>query len=84
MIRAALLPDRTIIRATGADVTRLLDDLLTVDVEALVPGRARHAALLTPQGKIAYECFVIKDKDGFLDRRRDIGGGGLRQAARPL
>ena len=66
MIRAALLPDRTIVRATGADVARLLDDLLTVEVETLAPGRARHAALLTPQGKIAYEGFVIKDRDGFL------------------
>ena len=66
MIRAAILPDRAVVQAIGADVTTLLNDLLTVELAKLGPGRARHAALLTPQGKIAFEAFVIKDKEGFL------------------
>ncbi len=66
MIRAALLSDRSIVRATGPDVTKLLNDLLTTEIATLGPGQARHTALLTPQGKILFDALVIKDKAGFL------------------
>lgn len=66
MIRAALAPHRAIVRATGADVARLLNDLITVEVADLAPGRARHAALLTPQGKLQFEFFIVKDRAGYL------------------
>lgn len=64
----AFLPllERGVIAVTGNDATNLLDNLLTNNLDGLTVGQARFAALLTPQGKIAYECFALRTTDGFL------------------
>jgi tRNA-modifying protein YgfZ len=66
-MRAALLPERAVIRISGADAPHFLQGLVTSDVEALAAGAARFAALLTPQGKILFDFIVIAvaaDEDG--------------------
>ena len=72
MNRAALLPDRGVVKVAGEDVSRFLNGLLTADVTKVAPGAPRYAALLTPQGKIIVDCIVVETpaKDGggfFLD-----------------
>jgi folate-binding protein YgfZ len=60
----AHLPSRTLIRLDGADWRSFLQGLLTQDVETLKPGEARFAALLTPQGRLLYDLFVVPRGDG--------------------
>ena len=62
----ALLPDRGVIAVTGEDARTFLDNLITNDMDLLDRQDAIHAALLTPQGKILFAFFVVKQVDGFL------------------
>jgi tRNA-modifying protein YgfZ len=64
--RIALLPDRGVVRVAGVDAENLLQGIITNDMDLLAGQAAIHAALLTPQGKILFEFFVVKDMDGFL------------------
>lgn len=71
MIRQAFfsispLPDRGVVKLTGADGEKLLQGLITNDMGLLVDAPALHAGLLSPQGKILFEFFVVKDGDTFL------------------
>lgn len=61
--RIALLPDRGVVAVTGEDAGRLLQGIITNDLDA---GPAVFSALLSPQGKILFEFFVIRTDDGFL------------------
>jgi len=69
-MKAALLPDRGVVKVTGEDARRFLHGLVTADVDALEPGQARFAALLTPQGKIIADFIVTEaeaaDGGGFF------------------
>src|SRR5262249_5593394 len=49
-----------------SDARKFLQGILTNDVSKLSDGGAMHAALLTAQGKILFEMFVIATKDDFL------------------
>jgi hypothetical protein len=62
----APLIDRGVVRVTGADAEKLLQGVITNDMDLLASQPAIHAALLTPQGKILFEFFVVKAADGFL------------------
>jgi hypothetical protein len=60
------LPARAAIRIGGAEACAFLHNLLTADIAGLSPGGATYAALLTPQGKILFDLFVLHDGDGYL------------------
>jgi folate-binding protein YgfZ len=62
----APIAERVLIRVSGEDATHFLHNLLTCDVEAIQPEGAGFGALLTPQGKIIADMFVIRlpDEDG--------------------
>jgi tRNA-modifying protein YgfZ len=59
-MKAALLTGRGVITVHGKDARRLLNGLLTTDIDGVAPGTARFAALLSPQGKIAVDGFVAQ------------------------
>ena len=62
-----LLHNRSIIRATGKDAGKLLQGLLTCNMEHLgKPGDVVYGFLLTPQGRFLHEMLVVKTEDGFL------------------
>ena len=66
--KAAFLADRAVLRVEGADRLSFLQGLLTNDVESLAEGEARFAGLLSPQGKILFDFFVIAVGESlFLD-----------------
>jgi hypothetical protein len=69
-MRAALLPDRGVVKVAGLDARSFLNGLLTTDVTKVTPGHARFGALLTPQGKIIVDCIVTEapaeDGGGFF------------------
>jgi tRNA-modifying protein YgfZ len=57
-MKAALLPDRGVVKIAGEGARNFLHGLVTADVLGLTPGAARFCALLTPQGKIIADFFV--------------------------
>jgi tRNA-modifying protein YgfZ len=59
-MKAALLPDRAVIKVIGDDGRKFLHGLVTADMLSLTPGTARFCALLTPQGKIIADFFVAE------------------------
>ena len=63
---AAILPDRGAVRIGGADARKFLQGLITNDMEKARDGAAIHAGLLSPQGKILFEFFVVPAGDSFL------------------
>lgn len=63
---AASLPDRALIKLSGADAEHFLHNLVTTDIAALPAGEAWPGALLTPQGKILFDFLVWRDGDGFV------------------
>ena len=66
------LLDRGIVRVAGADALAFLDNLVTNDLMGIADKEALFAALLTPQGKILFDFFVVRNGDVFLlDVARD-------------
>lgn len=69
-MKAALLTDRGVLRVAGEPARHFLHNLVTANIETLTPGHARYAALLTPQGKIIADFFVVEasaeDGGGFF------------------
>jgi len=63
--RIALLPDRGVVTVMGEDAEKLLQGIITNDMALLQEQPAIHAGLLTPQGKILFEFFVVKTPGGF-------------------
>src|SRR5215216_1739861 len=76
-MKAALLPDRGVVKVAGADARHFLNGLITADLSKVTPESAAFAALLTPQGKIIVD-FIIAEatpEDGggfFLDCPRAL------------
>lgn len=62
----ARLADRGVVRVRGRDSEKLLQDLVTNDLDRLGANAARYAGLLSPQGKILFDFFVVRHGDGFL------------------
>ena len=78
-MKAALLPDRGVLKIVGDGARNFLHGLVTADVLELAPGTARFCALLTPQGKIIADFIVTEapaKNDGgfFLDVPRAVSG----------
>jgi hypothetical protein len=76
-MKAALLPDRGVVKVTGNDARTFLNGLATNDIGKVTPGSPRFAALLTPQGKIIVDFIVAEApaEDGggfFLDCPRAL------------
>ena len=76
-MKAALLPDRGVVKVAGDDARRFLNGLVTSDMAKVAPGQANFAALLTPQGKIIVDFIVAEApaEDGggfFLDCPRAL------------
>lgn len=60
------LPERAVLSVTGADSVAFLHNLITANVLTLSDGAAAYAALLTPQGKMLFDFFVLKTGESFL------------------
>jgi folate-binding protein YgfZ len=72
-MKTALLPDRGVLRLSGPEAKSFLNGLITADVATLAPGEARFAALLTPQGKIVADFFVLGAEEGlWLDVPKEL------------
>ena len=58
------LARRALIRLGGADWRDFLQNLISQEVDTLTPGEARFGALLTPQGRLLFDLFVVGREDG--------------------
>jgi tRNA-modifying protein YgfZ len=76
-MKAAFLPDRGVVKVSGADARDFLNGLVTTDLTLLRPGLGRFGALLTPQGKITVDFLVTEAPAGH-------GGGFLIDCPRAL
>jgi folate-binding protein YgfZ len=76
-MKAAFLPDRGVIKVSGADARGFLNNLVTSELDGVKPGIGRFGALLTPQGKIVAD-FLVTEAPG------DDGGGFLIDCAGAL
>src|SRR5260370_15550975 len=69
-MKAALLPDRGVVKVAGDDARGFLNGLLTSGIGQVTPDNACFAALLTPQGKIIMDMIVAEasaqDGGGFF------------------
>jgi tRNA-modifying protein YgfZ len=61
-MKAALLPDRGVVKVAGDDARKFLNGLITSDLDKVTPAQAVFAALLTPQGKIIVD-FLLAEAD---------------------
>ena len=76
-MKAALLPDRGVIKVARDGARNFLHGLVTADTLQLTPGAARFCALLTPQGKIIADFIVV-------EAPAVAGGGFFLDAPRAL
>lgn len=66
--KIALLPNRAVAAIAGPDARDFLQGLITNNMDQAVEGVAIHSGLLSPQGKILFDFFVIPhDRGYFLD-----------------
>ena len=63
---ASLLPSRAVLRIGGADARKFLQGLITSDIGKVQGADAVHAGLLSPQGKVLFDFFLVAEGDGFL------------------
>jgi len=78
-MKAALLPDRAVVKVAGDEARGFLHGIVSADILELTPPTARFCALLTPQGKIIADFFVVEapaQAGGgfFLDLSRAVAG----------
>jgi hypothetical protein len=69
---SAVLRDRNVLAISGPEALTFLQGLITADISRLDQGQACFGALLTPQGKISADFFVLRAEDGFwldVDKR---------------
>ncbi len=76
-MKAAILPDRGVVKVAGDDARKFLNGLVTADLDKVTPGHARYAALLAPQGKIIVDFIIAEAPAGdgggyFLDCPRAL------------
>ena len=55
----AILEKRGVLRITGEDARKLLDGILTCDLDKVDAKTARLGALLSPQGKILFDFLIV-------------------------
>ena len=85
----ANLEDRGVVAVTGTDSGKLLHGLVTNDLALLGQSAAIHTALLTPQGKIIADFFVVKADDGYrlesrATRRRRLPSASASTSSGPM
>ncbi|WP_026607154.1 YgfZ/GcvT domain-containing protein [Methylocapsa acidiphila] len=64
MANGVFLSDRGVIEVAGADATAFLHKLITNSVLNIPAGESRYSGLLTPQGKLMFDFFVVPLPEG--------------------
>lgn len=76
----AHLETRAVLRLSGEDVRHFLQNLITADLEVVDAKGSGFAALLTPQGKILFDFFLLSVDGGYLlDAPKDVAADLLKR-----
>jgi folate-binding protein YgfZ len=76
------LASRAVLAIGGADAGKFLQGLITSDISKVQGSQAVHAGLLSPQGKILFDFFLVAVDGGFLaDVARDKAGELVKRLA---
>lgn len=83
---SAVLETRGVVTVQGPDARTFLHNVLTSDIDGLPPQMARHAALLTPQGKVLFDAIVHVDEGEtgqtfYLDVAKGLVGDLMKRLA---
>ena len=62
----AILLDRGVLAVGGAEARGFLNGLVTCDMAKVAPGAPAFGALLSPQGKVLFDFFLVQDDERFL------------------
>ena len=62
---SSIIPNRSIIKISGVDSTKFLQNLVTNDVMSHKEG-AIYAMMLSPQGRFLFDMFIVKRDNGYL------------------
>lgn len=81
MNKIVALLDRAVLKIMGPDSEDFLQNLITNDMKKAKEFDAVFAALLTPQGKINYEFFIVPVAGGYL---LDTARGGAADLLKKL
>ena len=76
MTKFVALLDRAVLEVTGPDAGEFLQGLITNDLEKIKEKGSLFAALLTPQGKINYEFFIVPTSEGYY---LEMAKGGIEE-----
>ena len=60
------LTDRALVAVSGPDWRSFLQGLISQDVDSLQPGELRYGLLLSPQGRVLFDLFILGTADGCL------------------
>ncbi len=66
MSQALALTDRALVAVSGPDWRAFLQGLISQDVLTLRDGELRYGLLLSPQGRVLYDLFVLGTPEGCL------------------
>ena len=66
VMHALIEARRAVLSVSGPEAREFLQGILTQDMSKVSRERAAYAALLTPQGKIMFDFFILEDEDGYL------------------
>ena len=66
MLHASFLEDRSAVAVAGPDARNFLQGLISNDMKNCSETHAIYAALLTPQGKILFDFFIVEREGAFL------------------
>jgi folate-binding protein YgfZ len=65
-LKAAVLPERGVLRVGGPEARSFLQNLVTNNIDLADGKSAVYSGLLTPQGKFLFDFIATKDGDGLL------------------
>jgi folate-binding protein YgfZ len=60
------LPQRGLVRVSGPEASKFLQNLVTNDLGRLTNTSTIHACLLSPQGKFLHDFYITKDSETYL------------------
>ncbi|MGB7287637.1 MAG: folate-binding protein [Salaquimonas sp.] len=76
------LTNRALLNVTGEGAADFLQGIVTCEVAKLVPGEIAFGALLSPQGKILFDFFVVASTKGFIfDVEKSMAGDLAKRLA---
>lgn len=79
-VSAVRLPNRALLHVAGSDAETFLQGLITFDMDRLKDHASGFGALLTPQGKLLFDFFVVPMDGGYLlDTLADAGADLMKR-----